>query len=318
MLFGFVIMFISSVFLAFATSIEALWLARALQGIGSACTATAGMGMLAIAYPDDAERGNAMGIALGGWGAGMLVGPVYGGFMYRIGGQMLPYIGLAILSLIGAFLQMISFETCIKKEPHEDKGIFKLLQDFQIVISAGAIAVSIFCIGLVEATLPTWMMDSWDARSLERGAAFLPHMIAYLLSTKIFGLLGHKIGRWLLGLIGLVWISCAIIAYPLASNYIGLILPSASVGFSMGMIDSGMFPYLANVVDIRHAGAYGSVYAIADAAACLGFGLGPYVGGPLVGTLGFRNLLWLTASFPLLYAPTMLLIRKIKEDSPKI
>lgn len=34
-----------------------------------------GMGMLARAYPDDAERGSAMGIALGGLALGVLVGP---------------------------------------------------------------------------------------------------------------------------------------------------------------------------------------------------------------------------------------------------
>ncbi len=34
----------------------------------------AGMGMLAQRYPDDKERGNAMGIALGGLALGVLIG----------------------------------------------------------------------------------------------------------------------------------------------------------------------------------------------------------------------------------------------------
>ena len=33
-----------------------------------------GMGMLADRYPDDKERGNAMGIALGGLALGVLIG----------------------------------------------------------------------------------------------------------------------------------------------------------------------------------------------------------------------------------------------------
>lgn len=33
-----------------------------------------GMGMLAERYPDDKERGNAMGIALGGLALGVLIG----------------------------------------------------------------------------------------------------------------------------------------------------------------------------------------------------------------------------------------------------
>ena len=49
-----------------------LFLARAVQGIGSACSSVAGLGMLADRYPDDQERGNAMGVALGGLALGVL------------------------------------------------------------------------------------------------------------------------------------------------------------------------------------------------------------------------------------------------------
>ena len=35
-----------------------------------------GMGMLAERYPDDKERGNAMGIALGGLALGVLIGNI--------------------------------------------------------------------------------------------------------------------------------------------------------------------------------------------------------------------------------------------------
>ena len=41
------------------------------------------------------------------------------------------------------------------------------------------------------------------------------------------------------------------------------------------------------IVDIRHVGFYGSIYAIADGAACLGFFIGPFISGPLVKYLGF-------------------------------
>jgi DHA1 family solute carrier family 18 vesicular amine transporter 1/2 len=42
------------------------------------------MGMLAQNYPDDRERGSAMGIALGGLALGVLVGPPYGGVLYQV------------------------------------------------------------------------------------------------------------------------------------------------------------------------------------------------------------------------------------------
>jgi DHA1 family solute carrier family 18 vesicular amine transporter 1/2 len=40
------------------------------------------------------------------------------------------------------------------------------------------------------------------------------------------------------------------------------------------MVDSSMMPTMGYLVDIRHSSVYGSVYAIADVAFCLGFALG--------------------------------------------
>lgn len=48
---------------------------------------------------------------------------------------------------------------------------------------------------MLEPSLPLWMMESWSAGSFERGAAFLPASISYLIGTNIFGPLAHKIGR---------------------------------------------------------------------------------------------------------------------------
>lgn len=58
-----------------------------------------GMGMLAERYPDDKERGNAMGIALGGLALGVLIGPPFGGFMYQFVGKSAPFLVLSALAL---------------------------------------------------------------------------------------------------------------------------------------------------------------------------------------------------------------------------
>ena len=73
-----------------------------------------------------------------------------------------------------------------------------------------------------------------------------------------------------------------------------------------GMINASMFPQLGYLVDLRHVGVYGNVYAIADAAICLAYTLGihhtvyksyvitssyitlgPFLTGPMVHHLGF-------------------------------
>lgn len=55
--------------------------------------------MLAERYPDDKERGNAMGIALGGLALGVLIGPPFGGFMYQFVGKSAPFLVLSALAL---------------------------------------------------------------------------------------------------------------------------------------------------------------------------------------------------------------------------
>jgi DHA1 family solute carrier family 18 vesicular amine transporter 1/2 len=88
----------------------------------------AGMGMLADRYPDDKERGNAMGIALGGLALGVLIGntfkniyndeiwsylhclpagPPFGGFMYEFFGKTAPFLVLAFLALADGCLQLL-------------------------------------------------------------------------------------------------------------------------------------------------------------------------------------------------------------------
>lgn len=40
------------------------------------------------------------------------------------------------------------------------------------------------------------------------------------------------------------------------------------------MVDSSMMPIMGYLVDLRHVSVYGSVYAIADVAFCMGYALG--------------------------------------------
>lgn len=43
------------------------------------------------------------------------------------------------------------------------------------------------------------------------------------------------------------------------------------------MVDASMMPQMGILVDLRHVAVYGSVYAIADVAFCLGFAIGKLI-----------------------------------------
>ncbi|KAH0623713.1 hypothetical protein JD844_006788 [Phrynosoma platyrhinos] len=322
---------------------------RRLSCIKEQGSIAAGMGMLASVYPDDEERGNAMGIALGGMAMGVLVGPPFGSVMYEFVGKAAPFLVLAALALLDGGIQeyiyiITSFLAAIQLlilqpsriQPESQKGasLLTLLRDPYIIIAAGV--------------------------------AFIPASVSYLIGTNIFGVLAHKMGRWLCALIGMIIVGISILCpgweggkrasatpdmlpadeslhlvwnrrdccepdakislegqlepalntrkyiefgVPLAKNIYGLIAPNFGVGFAIGMVDSSMMPIMGYLVDLRHVSVYGSVYAIADVAFCMGFALGPSAGGAIAKAIGFPWLMTIIGIVDILFAPLCLFLR---------
>ncbi|CAF1040752.1 unnamed protein product [Adineta steineri] len=306
---GFVIMFVSTLTFVFSKSFGLLFLARAIQGIGSACSSVSGLGMLADRYPDDEERGKAMGTALGGLALGVLVGPPFGGFMYEYVGKASPFLVLAALGLFDGILQLSVLQPGVSGEPVEGASLKTLIKDPYILVAAGAITFGNVGIAMMEPSLPIWMMTTMRASEFQQGAAFLPASISYLIGTNLFGPMAHKMGRWLCCMIGMILISVALIGVPMATSIYGLIIPNGILGFAIGMVDSSMMPTMGYLVDLRHASVYGSVYAIADVAFCLGFAIGPAMSGFIVHAFGFRGMLYSIAFICLCYAPLMFFLR---------
>jgi len=306
---GFFIMFVSTIIFAFGRSYTVLFFARALQGIGSSCSSVSGMGMLADRYPDDKERGNAMGIALGGLALGVLIGPPFGGFMYQFVGKTAPFLVLAFLALMDGCLQMLVLQPNVDRNDEPAPSLKALIADPYIQICAGAITFANMGIAMLEPSLPLHMMDTMGSNRLELGAAFLPASISYLIGTNLFGPLGHRMGRWKAALIGLAVIGVSLMFIPFATRPPQLIIPMGGLGFAIGMVDSSMMPELGNLVDLRHSSVYGGVYAIGDVAFCVGFAVGPALSGTLVKDFGFASMLVGIGFICFLYCPLLLLLR---------
>nr|XP_056716637.1 chromaffin granule amine transporter [Euleptes europaea] len=318
MFLGFVIMFLSTLMFAFSSTYDLLFVARALQGIGSACSSVAGLGMLASVYTDDDERGSAMGIALGGLALGVLVGAPFGSVMYEFVGKSSPFLILAFLALLDGGLQLCILQPKISPESTQGIPLLTLLWDPYILIAAGSLCFANMGVAILEATLPIWMMQTMCSPEWQLGVAFLPASVSYLIGTNLFGLLANKMGRWLCSLIGMVLVGISLLCIPLAPNIYGLIGPNGGVGIALGMVDSSMMPIMGYLVDLRHASVYGSVYAIADVAFCMGFAIGPSTGGALVRTIGFPWLMVLIGGINLLYAPFCWFLRSPPAKEEKI
>ncbi|XP_055975124.1 chromaffin granule amine transporter isoform X2 [Sorex fumeus] len=284
---GFIIMFLSTVMFAFSSTYTLLFVARTLQGIGSSFSSVAGLGMLASVYTDDYERGRAMGIALGGLALGLLVGAPFGSVMYVFVGKSAPFLILAFLALLDGALQLCILQPS-KISPESTKGtpLLTLLKDPYILVVAGL--------------------------------AFLPASMSYLIGTNLFGVLANKMGRWLCALIGMIAVGISLLCVPLAHNIFGLIGPNAGLGFAIGMVDSAMMPIMGHLVDLRHTSVYGSVYAIADVAFCMGFAVGPSTAGAIVHAIGFPWLMVIIGVVNIIYAPLCCCLRNPPAKGEKI
>ncbi|CAF94609.1 unnamed protein product, partial [Tetraodon nigroviridis] len=276
---GFIIMFVSTIMFAFAGTYALLFFARSLQGIGSSFSSVAGLGMLASVYTDDEERGIAMGVALGGLAMGVLIGAPFGSVMYEFVGKSAPFLVLALLAVLDGALQMCILQPS-KVSPGGLEGppLSRLLKDPYVLISAGSLCFANMGVAILEPTLPIWMLQTMCSPKWQLGVAFLPASISYLIGTNLFGLLANKMGRWLCSMLGMflvgVSLLCVSRSSPFATSIYGLIGPNGGLGFAIGMVDSSMMAIMGYLVDIRHASVYGSIYAIADVALCMGFAIG--------------------------------------------
>ncbi|XP_056427089.1 chromaffin granule amine transporter-like [Hyla sarda] len=307
---GFVLLFLSTLIFAFSGSYGVMFFARSLQGVGSSFSSVAGLGMLASVYTDDYERGRAMGIALGGLALGVLTGAPFGSVMYEFVGKASPFLVLAALALLDGALQLFILRPS-KFTPGsvQPTPYLALLSDPYILVAAGALAIANMAVGVMEPTLPIWMMETMCSPNWQLGLAFLPASISYLLCTNLFGTLSHKMGRWLCTFVGMLIVGVSLICVPLAVNIYGLIGPNAGIGIALGMVDASIVPIMGHLVDLRHTSVYGGIYAITDIALCLGLAVGPATGGIIAKAIGFPWLMVIIGVLNILYAPFCFFLR---------
>uniref|UniRef100_A0A3P8VJV9 Solute carrier family 18 member A1 n=1 Tax=Cynoglossus semilaevis TaxID=244447 RepID=A0A3P8VJV9_CYNSE len=303
---------------AFSGTYALLFFARSLQGNGSSFSSVAGLGMLASVYTDDEERGVAMGVALGGLAMGVLIGAPFGSVMYEFVGKSAPFLVLAFLALFNGALQLCILQPSISPGSVEGTPLLTLLKDPYILISAGSLCFANMGVAILEPTLPIWMLQTMCSPKGQLGMAFLPASVSYLIGTNLFGVLANKMGRWLCSMLGMFIVGISLLCVPFATSIYGLIGPNGGLGFAIGMVDSSMMAIMGYLVDIRHISVYGSVYAIADVALCMGFAIGPSTGGAIVQAVGFPSLMVFIGVINILYAPLCFFLRNPSVQEEKL
>jgi DHA2 family methylenomycin A resistance protein-like MFS transporter len=131
----------ASVLCAVAPSIAILLGGRALTGAGAAMLIPASLAIIRVVWPDERERGRALGIWAGCNGIGLAIGPTAGGFLINHFGWRSIFLVVVPLGLAAVMLaRRVIPESADPKERHFDLGAQLL----------GALALGGFALAAIE------------------------------------------------------------------------------------------------------------------------------------------------------------------------
>ncbi|EGV96716.1 Synaptic vesicular amine transporter, partial [Cricetulus griseus] len=230
-----------------------------------------------------------------------VMGPPFGSVLYEFVGKTAPFLVLAALVLLDGAIQLFVLQPS-RVQPESQKGtpLTILLKDPYILIAAGSICFANMGIAMLEPALPIWMMETMCSRKWQLVCIYTPMALG---------------SSWSSGKVNMVSITqqpnlvCKVWKIPFAKNIYGLIAPNFGVGFAIGMVDSSMMPIMGYLVDLRHVSVYGSVYAIADVAFCMGYAIGPSAGGAIAKAIGFPWLMTIIGIVDIVFAPLCFFLR---------
>ncbi|XP_075147440.1 putative mushroom body vesicular transporter portabella [Haematobia irritans] len=317
---------VSSLVFAVGETYATLLIARATQGIGSACIGVCGMSLVAQHYPEEERRSKVMGIILGSIALGVLLGYPFGGILYDLFGKSAPFIILSTIIFINLGLQLISMDLSIHPEAIVDidqqRPKWKpLLQSKMILAIVIAIWFSTSTMAILEPCLPLWLMTYLKPNKWQLGTVFIPDSIGYFVGTNFFGAIAYKFGQIKVSCLSLLLVGISSILIPTATTVAQLLLPHFGLGLGIGIIDAGLVPLLATFVDATLAAeddmdtsdirsshslsSYGSVYAIQQTSVSLAYCLAPLIGGELAQAFGFAWLMRIVGIFNIIYGPVL-------------
>ncbi|XP_006630348.1 probable vesicular acetylcholine transporter-A [Lepisosteus oculatus] len=321
LLIGLSVMFVSTCIFAFAENYATLFVARSLQGLGSAFADTSGIAMIADKYTEEAERSRALGIALAFISFGSLVAPPFGSTLYEFAGKSVPFIVLACVCLLDGILLLTvikPFSNRTRENMPVGTPIYKLMIDPYIAVVAGALTTCNIPLAFLEPTIANWMESTMHATKWEMGLtwlpAFFPHILGVYITVKLAA--EYPNYQWFYGAVGMVIIGASSCTVPACRNFGQLIVPLCGICFGIALVDTALLPTLAFLVDVRHVSVYGSVYAIADISYSVAYAMGPIVAGQIVHNLGFVQLNLGMGLVNVLYAPALLILRNVYQMKP--
>ena len=232
LLLGLGLMSVTSVVFGLANDIVLLDATRFVQGVGGACSWTAGMAWLISGSPAE-RRGELIGSSLAAAIVGMLFGPVLGGAATVIGPEAL----FGAVAIVGAGLAAFAWTTPgvpPSEEPSLLRGVGALRRP---AVAAGFwffLLPALFS-GVIEVLAPL-RLDALGASGVAVGAVFLTAAGVEAFISPVSGRLSDRRGRLVPIRVGLLGSAVMAILLPLPSHAVVLAVAVVAVVAALGVL----------------------------------------------------------------------------------
>ena len=287
MIVALLVLAISTLAFAYAQSLTMLFVARMLQGAADALTWIVGFAMIADLYSVD-ERGRVMGWAMAGSTAGIIIGPVLGGWLYELGGIKLPFLVVAGLAFADAIVfTLVATDT---KGSGVATPLREVLSHRTIVITLLIVIAGAATVAMLEPVIPLVYRARFGMGPAAVGTVFA---IAASCNTVMHIINGRLSDRWgsrrlmLLGLIGSAFVMPLL---NLATDFTTALLTLVPMWAIFSMVVTPSLAYVAEAASAEGVESYGVVYGVYNVSWAVGLIAGPAIGGFLLERVGFGPL----------------------------
>lgn len=263
-----------------AGTIEALWVARFLQGFGSSLTWAGALSWLAAVTPRE-RRGAAMGTAMGAAIVGALLGPVLGAAASVVGTRA-AFTAVAALGIV-----LAGWALSFPPAPADAQPVaaaLRALRDRGILAGLWLMTLPALLFGVLVVLMPL-ALDGAGFGAIAIGAVWL---VAAALEAVLNPVIGHasdRFGRLAPVRIGLVAATVASLLLAVLSGPVALVALTLAAGVAYGSFYTPALVVLSDSAE-RIGLAQGLVFGLMSLAWATGNTLGPLAGGALADAVG--------------------------------
>lgn len=272
---------------------------RAVEGLGTASFMTAVFSIVAAEFPR--SLGSTYSLQQTAFGAGLVAGPALGGFLYQIGGFIVPFAGIGALLLVCdvlVYLMLPAIEDDNDVAPRTG-DMLKFWCNAGILLDAHCVFSTFLIIGFNAACLQPHLAQ-FSLEPYMVGLVFVVNGTVYAATAWIWGKAVDITGRAkeLCILAGLLMCTCLLLLgpapfLPLPTAVWTVMLALGIFGFASG--GTNVCSFAGSFRDTIERGfpndlsTYGLVSSVFTASHSMGAFVGPTLGGYLLDTVGFRN-----------------------------